>query len=68
MDDDDRESVDFHDDLDELRRAVAAVHLAYDTALTSLPEGEQASLKKNFDLAVVGLRDKLQALEDEAAS
>ena len=66
LDDDDRSSDDFKADLEEVRAACAAVREAYDAAMAALPEKEQVSLRKNFDLAVVGLRDKLVALEEEA--
>ena len=66
LDDDDRSSDDFKADLEEVRAAYAAVREAYDAAMAALPEKEQVSLRKNFDLAVVGLRDKLVALEEEA--
>ena len=66
LDDDDRTSEDFHADLEEVQDAYKAVCEAYDSAMGSLSENEQVSLRKNFDLAVVGLRDKLFALEEEA--
>ena len=66
LDDDDRSSDDFKADLEEVRAAYAAGREAYDAAMAALPEKEQVSLRKNFDLAVVGLRDKLVALEEEA--
>ena len=67
VEDDDRSSDDFKHDLDELRAAYARVVEAYDDALTSASDGSQAvSVKKSFELAVVGLRDKLSALEAEA--
>lgn len=66
LDDDDRESEDFFTDLDEVREAYQTVLKAYESALAALPADEQTGLKKNFELAVVGLRDKLQALEKEA--
>ena len=64
VEDDDRSSDDFKHDLDELRAAYARVVEAYDDAVTSASDGSQAvSVKKSFELAVVGLRDKLSALE-----
>ena len=66
LDDDDRESADFRSDLEEVQEAYTEVCSAYDSAMEALPENEQAALRKNFDLAVVGLRDKLLALEEEA--
>jgi hypothetical protein len=66
LDDDDRESDDFRSDLAEVQKAYVAVCDAYDSAMVALSEKEQASLRKNFDLAVVGFRDKLVALEEEA--
>ena len=68
LEDDDRTSDDFREDLEEVQAAYAAVQEAYAAALASLPEGEHGALRKNFDLAVVGLRDKLVALEAEAAA
>ena len=65
-DGEDRESEDFHADLAEVQQAYANVCDAYDSAIAVLPEQEQSALRKNFDLAVVGLRDKLVALEKEA--
>jgi hypothetical protein len=66
LDDDDRSSDDFRADLEEVRTAYNEVSSAYDSAMAALPEHEQSILRKNFDLAVVGLRDKLLALEEEA--
>ena len=66
IDDDDRESDDFKSDLSEVQDAYRAVCDAYDVAIATGSESEQAALRKNFDLAVVGLRDKLMALEEEA--
>lgn len=64
-DDDDRSSEDFKQDLEELRGAYGLVMEAYESALEE--EGSsQAAVKKNFELAVVGLRDKLSVLEAEA--
>ena len=62
LDDDDRESEDFISDLSEVQEAYQAVCDAYDSAMAAGSESEQAALRKNFDLAVVGLRDKLLAL------
>ena len=67
VDDDDRESDDFKDDLASLQSAHQEVVTAYENALASAAGDEQERLKKNFGLAVVGLRDKLLALESEAA-
>ena len=66
VDDDDRESDDFKEDLASLQSAHEAVMAAYESALASGTEDEQERLKKNFGLAVVGLRDKVLALESEA--
>ena len=66
LDDDDRESEDFRADLAELQQAYVAVCDAYDNAISSLPPEEHDALRKNFALAIVGLRDKLGALEEEA--
>ena len=64
-DDDDRSSDDFKQDLEELRGAYGLVMEAYESALEE--EGSsQAAVNKNFELAVVGLRDKLSVLEAEA--
>ena len=68
VDDDDRESEDFLADMDELRDACTQVEDAYAEALAAGSENEQAAIKKNFELAVVGLRDKMRALEDEIAT
>lgn len=69
IDDDDRISDDFKDDLEEMRTAYADIRTAYETAIASLPdETEQTKLKKNFELAVVGMRDKLSALEEEVGN
>ena len=65
-DDDDRSSEDFKQDLEELRAAYADVVEAYEAALASEEGPAQVAVKKNFELAVVGLRDKLSVLEDEA--
>ena len=51
----------------ELRTACEQVESAYAEALAASPEDAKAALKKNFELAVVGLRDKMRALEDEIA-
>ena len=67
VDDDDRESEDFKDDLEELRGAYARVVDAFETAQSVGSEEDQQAVRKNFELAVVGLRDKLSALEDEVA-
>ena len=67
VDDDDRQSDDFKDDLASLQSAHQEVVTAYENALASAAGDEQERLKKNFGLAVVGLRDKLLALESEAA-
>ena len=67
VDDDDRDSNDFLDDMAELRTACEQVESAYAEALAASPEDAKAALKKNFELAVVGLRDKMRALEDEVA-
>ena len=66
LDDDDRQSEDFLADLEEVQDAYKAVCDAYDGAIAALPENEHDGLRKNFDLAVVGLRDKLMSLEEEA--
>jgi hypothetical protein len=72
VEDDDRSSEDFKDDLEELRAAYARVQEAYETALAleaeALPgAGPPVGVKKSFELAVVGLRDKMTSLEAEAA-
>ena len=48
VDDDDRESEDFLDDLAELREAYATVVTAYESALSALTPDEQTNLKKNL--------------------
>ena len=65
-DEDDRSSEDFQQDLEELRAAYATVVEAYDGALASEAGAAKVAVQKNFELAVVGLRDKLSALEAEA--
>ena len=72
VEDDDRSSEDFKNDLEELRAAYARVQEAYETALAveaeALPgAGPPVGVKKSFELAVVGLRDKMTSLEAEAA-
>ena len=72
VEDEDRSSEDFKNDLEELRAACARVYDAYEVALALESEaspdaGPPAGVKKAFELAVVGLRDKLSALEAEAA-
>ena len=71
VEDDDRSSEDFKNDLEELRAAYARVQEAYETALAveaeALPgAGPPVGVKKSFELAVVGLRDKMTSLEAEA--
>ena len=71
VEDDDRSSEDFKNDLEELRAAYARVQEAYETALAveaeALPGvGPPVGVKKSFELAVVGLRDKMTSLEAEA--
>ena len=72
VEDDDRSSEDFKNDLEELRTAYARVQEAYEVALAleseALPgAGPPVGVKKSFELAVVGLRDKMTSLEAEAA-
>ena len=68
VEDDDRTSDDFKDDLEELRAAYDVALESYERALNGCPDGseEQAEVKKFFGLAIVGLRDKFEALEAEA--
>ena len=71
VDDEDRSSEDFKNDLEELRTAYARVQEAYEVALAleseALPgAGPPVGVKKSFELAVVGLRDKMTSLEAEA--
>ena len=72
VEDDDRSSEDFKNDLEELRTVYARVQEAYELALAleseALPgAGPPVGVKKSFELAVVGLRDKMTSLEAEAA-
>ena len=66
VEDEDRSSEDFKNDLEELRTAYARVLEAYEGALALESEAARAGVKKSFELAVVGLRDKMSALEAEA--
>ena len=68
VDEDDRASEDFMEDMKELRSAYEQVRSTYDRTLAASSEKDQTRLRKNFELAVVGLRDKLHALEDEVAA
>jgi hypothetical protein len=52
----------------QMRDAYNRVQKAYQDALAAATcESEAASIKKNMELAVVGMRDKLGALEESAA-
>ena len=62
-DEDDRTSSDFAAELTEAREAVERVRSEYERALASLPEHDQAGMRKKYELGVVGLRDRLGALD-----
>jgi hypothetical protein len=51
-----------------MREAYNRVQQAYQDAIAAATcEKEAVGVKKNFELAVVGMRDKLGALEESAA-